>query len=157
MQRESATRSWLQPTHQLSAAVHPPENRQRDTLWTDGSRSEGGEVGAVCIWVSPGGCTGRRFYLRTNKEVFDAESCKRVLARNNEVTIRWVSANSKVAGSEKVDEFAKAAASRSAPQNDDDDVPDGLPMKTSLSHMSRSATEAKSRTTAEWISSHVRP
>ena len=129
---------------------------QRDTLWTDGSRIEGGEVGAACVWQSPasGGWTGRRFYLGMNKEVFDAETfaiyqalrvvdrrqesghcytifvdstaaidrvrtdalgpgqrfaiaamgaCDRALARDNEVTVRWVPAHSSMEGNEQVD------------------------------------------------------
>ena len=35
--------------------------------------SEG--VGAACAWRTPGGWTGRRFHLGTNKEVFGAEVC----------------------------------------------------------------------------------
>ena len=50
------------------------EWNRRDTVWTDGSRQEGGAVGAACVWRSPeGGWTGRRFQLGKNKEVFDAE------------------------------------------------------------------------------------
>ena len=44
-----------------------------DTVWTDGSRQENGRVGAACVWRNGEGWTGRRFYLGTNKEVFDAE------------------------------------------------------------------------------------
>ena len=66
-----------------------------------------------------------------------------------------VPAHNKVAGNEQADSYAKAVASRSALHNDNDDVPDGLPTEASLSHMSRSATEARSRATAEWIDSHV--
>ena len=137
------------------------EWRQRDTLWTDGSRIEGGQVGAACVWQSPGGLSGCHFYLGTNKEVFDAETfaiyqalrvvdrrqesghcytifvhstaaidsvrtnalgpgqsfaiaamgaCDRVLARDDEVTIRWVPAHSKMTGNEQADMYAKAAA-----------------------------------------------
>ena len=66
-----------------------------------------------------------------------------------------VPAHSKVAGNEQADSYAKAIASRSALHNDNHDVPDGLPTEASLSHMSRSATEARSCATAEWIDSHV--
>ena len=55
------------------ALVTAREWRHRDTIWTDGPRLESGEVGAACVWQSPGGWTGRRFHLGTNKEVFDAE------------------------------------------------------------------------------------
>ena len=44
-----------------------------DTVWTDGSRQETGEVRAACVWETPGGWTGQRYHLATNKEVFDAE------------------------------------------------------------------------------------
>ena len=181
--------------------------RRRDTVWTDGSRIDSGEVGAACDWQSPSDWTGRRFYLGTNKEVFDAETfaiyqalrildrrqesghqCMvfvdstatndwvrtntpgpgqrfaiaamevwdRVLAHDNEVTIRWVPAHSRVAGNEQADTYAKAAARRSAPHNNDD-VPDGLLTEASLSHMSSSATEVRSWVSTEWIASHVRP
>ena len=43
------------------------------------------------------------------------EVCGRVLARDNEVTIHWVAAHHGVAGNERADEYAKAAASRSIP------------------------------------------
>ena len=40
----------------------------------------------------------------------------RTTTRDNEVTVQWVPAHSTVAGSKKADEFAKAAASQSAPR-----------------------------------------
>lgn len=49
------------------------ECRRRDTMWTDGSRLDGGGVGA-CVWQTPAGWTGRRIYLGSNKEVFGAET-----------------------------------------------------------------------------------
>jgi hypothetical protein len=81
------------------------------------------------------------------------EVCDRVLSRDNEVTIRWVPAHSKVAGNEQADKYAKATARRLAPHNDGDDVPDELLTEASHSHMSRSATRAS----AERVTSHVRP
>ena len=72
------------------------------------------------------------------------EVCGQVLARDNEVTIQWVPAHSRVLGNEKADEFAKAAAGRAAPYNNDS-VPDELRQEVSLLHMARSATEARSR------------
>ena len=84
------------------------------------------------------------------------EVCDRARACDNEVTIRWVPTHSGVAGNEQADSYAKGAARRSAPYNDDYDVPDELLTEASLSHMSRSATKARSRTSAEWIASHVR-
>lgn len=84
------------------------------------------------------------------------EVCGRVFARDNEVTTRWFPANSRVAGNEQADSYAKAAARRTAPHNDDDDVPEALLVEASLSHMSRSTTEARSRASAAWIASHIR-
>jgi ribonuclease HI len=52
------------------------------------------------------------------------EVCDRVLARDNEVTIRWVPAHSRVEGNEQADSYAKAAARRTAPCNDEE-VPEG--------------------------------
>ena len=79
----------------------------------------------------------------------------RLTARGNEVTVRCVSAHSGVMGNEMVDGFAREAASsrRSLRHR----VPDGLLQEASLSHLSRAATENRSRATARWISDHVRP
>ena len=76
------------------------------------------------------------------------EVCDRVLARDNDVTIRWVPTHLGVPGNEKADEFAKTAASRAAPCSDGD-VPDELRWEASLSHITRSAAEARPRATAE--------
>ena len=70
------------------------EWRQQDTLWTDSSRVESGEVGAACFWQSPSDWTGRRFYPVKNKEVFDAETfatyqALRVLDRRQESGHRY--------------------------------------------------------------------
>ena len=37
------------------------------------ARRATGEVGAACVWESPGGWTGCRYHLGSNKQVFDAE------------------------------------------------------------------------------------
>ena len=76
------------------------------------------------------------------------EVCDRALARDNEVTIHWVPAHCKVEGNEQADSYAKMTARRTALCNDDD-VPEAPLTEASLSHMSRSATEARSRATAE--------
>lgn len=65
----------------------------------------------------------------TASEVFS-----RITARDNEVTVRWIPAHSTAPGNEKADEFAKAAASRSAPT---EEMPDEYRWVTSLSHMTR--------------------
>ena len=83
------------------------------------------------------------------------EACDRILARDNHVTIRWVPSHTRVEGNEKADIYAKAAASRSAPCRDDANPAD-LQDEASLSYMTRTATEARSQATAEWIGSHVR-
>ena len=62
-----------------------------------------------------------------------------------------------MADNEQADSYARAAAWRTAPNNDDDDVPEELLSQASLSHMSRSAIEASSHASAEWIVSLVRP
>lgn len=70
------------------------------------------------------------------------EACTRALSRDNEVSIRWVPAHHSVLGNEKADEFAKAAADGEEP---DSAVPDSCRWETSLSHMTRVATEARPR------------
>ena len=72
----------------------------------------------------------------------------RVRARDNEVTIRWAPANHNVSGNERADELAKAAADGSCP---DDAVPGEYRWGASISHVTRVATEARSRTAAEWM------
>ena len=94
---------------------------------------------------SPG--PGQRFAVAT------IEVCSRILARNNDVTIRWVLAHSGAAGNEVADRHAKSAATG---EDLVEELPEGYANETSLSHM-RVATEARSRETAEWISAHVRP
>ena len=54
----------------------------------------------------------------------------------------------------RADGYAKAAADQSAPC-DDDETPDELRREASLSYMTRTATEARSRAMAEWITDHV--
>ena len=77
------------------------------------------------------------------------EVCSRILARDNDVTIRWVPAHSGASGNEVADRYAKSAAVGDAPV---EVIPEGYGDEPSLSHMTRVATEARSRETAEWIS-----
>ena len=72
------------------------------------------------------------------------EICDRFFGRDNEVTIRWAPAYTKVAGNEEADAIAKAAARRTAPRSDEE-ISDEFLQEAGLSHMSRSATEARSR------------
>ena len=69
---------------------------------------------------------GQRFAVAT------IEACIRILARDNEVSIRWVLAHHRALGAEKADEYAKAAAEGGEP---DSAVPDEYRWETSLSHM----------------------
>ena len=46
---------------------------QERTVWADGSKLEGGEVGAAWAWWQEGKWRGEGTFLGTNKEVFDAE------------------------------------------------------------------------------------
>ena len=82
------------------------------------------------------------------------EVCSRLLARDNEVTIRWVPAHSGATSNEVTDRYAKSAATGDALV---EEILEGYASKTSLSHMTSVATVARSRETAEWISGHVRP
>ena len=68
------------------------------------------------------------------------------MSRSNEVAIHWVPAHHGVRGNETADEMAKAAEEGNHP---DDAVPDELRWEA------RVATEDRSRTTTEWISSHT--
>ena len=82
------------------------------------------------------------------------EGCTRVMARNNKVTVRWVPAHHGVAGNEKADEYAKAAAEGDRPDSLRA-VPDKLRWETSLSHMTRVATKAPACRTRQWTSERL--
>ena len=57
--------------------------------------------------------------------------CLRILARDNDVTIRWVPAHSGASGNEVADEYAKSAATGDAPE---EEIPEGYGNETSLTH-----------------------
>ena len=78
------------------------------------------------------------------------EACTRIMSRSNEVSVRWAPAHQGVLGNEKADEYAKAVA-EGRQLEPDSDVPDEYRWETSLSHMTRVATEARSRTATQWI------
>ena len=82
------------------------------------------------------------------------ETCSRIVKRGNEVTVRWVPAHRGAEGNEKADELAKAAAGNI---ESTDSIDDEYRRETSLSHMSRVTSEARVRTTREWIKDHVGP
>lgn len=82
------------------------------------------------------------------------EVCREITGRGNEVTIRWVPVHSGIEGNEVADRWAKVAADRAAPCSDSD-TPESLLTEASLPYMTRTATEARSRAAAEWISDKV--
>ena len=94
----------------------------------------------------------------------------RLAAAGNRVTILWVPAHAGAegneeggrgegkngtggSGSEMADQYAKDAATGRAPR---ERLPEGYAEETSLAHMTRVTTEARSRATTEWIAEHVR-
>ena len=78
----------------------------------------------------------------------------RLTAAGNRVIIRWVPAHAGAEGNEVADQYAKNAATGRAPG---ERLPEGYAVETSLAHMTRVATEARSSATREWIEEHVRP
>ena len=91
---------------------------------------------------------GQRFAVAT------IEVCSRVIGNDNSATIRWVPTHSGASGNEVADRYVKNAASGEEPV---EAIPEGYAAQTSLPHMTRVPTEARSRETAEWIRAHVRP
>ena len=83
------------------------------------------------------------------------EVCDRILACGDQVTIRWILAHVGIEGNETADRYAKAAADRPAPCQDEATT-QGLIDEASLSYMTRTATEARSRATEERITDNVR-
>ena len=75
------------------------------------------------------------------------------MARDEKVTIRWFLAHCKIAGNEKADEIAKAAAAR---RTQEEEVPDEYRWETSLSQMTKVSAKARSRTRTEWVADHIR-
>ena len=74
------------------------------------------------------------------------EVCPRVLPRNDDVTIRWVPAHSGAEDNKVADRYAKSAAIGGDLV---EELPEGYSSETSLWHMIRVATEARSRETTE--------
>lgn len=80
----------------MAALLTANEWRCRDTVWTDGSRIDNGEVagGSVMHLAAASGWTGCRYRLGTNKEIFDAETfaiyqALRILDRHQESGLRY--------------------------------------------------------------------
>ena len=97
---------------------------------------------AAVGWIGSGSIgPGQRFAIAA------MEVCDRVLSRDNEVAIRWVPTHHEIAGNEKADELDGSTTT--------DGVQDECRWETSLSLMTRIATEARSRSTSEWIFTHV--
>ena len=80
------------------------------------------------------------------------ETFSRVLDRSNTITVRRVPAHSGAEGHEQADRWDKEATGAGPLET----VQEGSVYETSLSHMTRVATESRSREAADWISSHVR-
>ena len=78
----------------------------------------------------------------------------RLAAAGNEVTIRWVPAHAGAEGNEVADQYAKDAATGGAPR---EELPEGYAEETSLAHMTRVATETRSKATTDRITERVRP
>lgn len=76
---------------------------------------------------------------------------RRIAGRDNEDTIRWTPADRGVEGNDIADTWATAPAEGRPPEDDPAYI-----RETSLSHMARRATEAKSRAARDWIAEHVR-
>ena len=82
------------------------------------------------------------------------EVCSRIIANDNSVTIRRVPAHSGATGNEVADRYAKSATTGEKPV---EAILDGFAGETSLSpHVTRLATAARSKETAEWIGARVR-
>ena len=70
----------------------------------------------------------------------------RLAAAGNRVTIRWVPANAGAEGNEVADQYAKDAVTGRAPG---EKLPEGYAEETSLAHMTRVATETRSKATTD--------
>ena len=73
---------------------------------------------------------------------------------NTKPSLAWVPVRSGAEGNEMAGSYAKSAATGEDPV---EEIPERYADETSLSHMTRAATEARSRETADLISAHVRP
>ena len=113
----------------LSIMDQRQESRRRYTPFVDStsaiSRIRSDDVGP-----------GQRFAIAS------IDMATRILARDNELTVRWVPVHHEAPGNERADVLSKAATDGSS--DDAAVVPDEYRWDTSLSHMTRVATEARS-------------
>ena len=79
------------------------------------------------------------------------EASHQLWARGNEVTIRWTPSHQKVAGNERADASAKAAA-----VGDRATAEPAYLRTASLSHLSRLTTDARRTETERWIRAKVK-
>ena len=184
----------------LKRAKEWTEEREEDTVWTDGSRLENKRVGAAIAFKREGDWRTRGVYLGNNKEVFDAElfaiglameelndrreSGRRytifsdsqaaisriqhdrlgpgqtlavkaititetLAARGNTITLRWTPSHAGITGNEQADRIAKQAAERREEKASQEYL-----REASLSHLTRTTTEARTNATATWIRDH---
>ena len=86
---------------------------------------------------------------------FETSKTEAILFSRRKAHKRCQASHVGVEGNETADRYAKAAADRSAPCRDEATPPE-LIDEASLSYMARTATEARSRATVEWITANVR-
>ena len=82
------------------------------------------------------------------------EAETRLAAAGNRLTIRWAPAHAGAEGNEVADQYARDAPTGRAPR---ERLLERYAEETSLAHMTRVATEARSKATTDWITEHVRP
>ena len=74
------------------------------------------------------------------------ETARAITERDNTITIRWTPSHTGVEGNELADSMAKRAA-----EEREERAPIPYLREASLSHLTRTTTEARSTATAEWI------
>ena len=79
------------------------------------------------------------------------DSSYRLRARSSDITVRWTPSHQGVAGNERADALARAAASRERAAADPAYLREASP-----SHLTRLATEARSLETNRWVREHVK-
>ena len=77
------------------------------------------------------------------------ETAEAITSRGNSITIRWTPSHAGIEGNEQADGMAKRAA-----EEREEKAPLPYLREASLSHLTRTTTEARSSVTAEWIRTH---